>query len=664
VSPFDFVADLLNPDLAFLPKALAVAVMSAVVCGVVGCHVVLRGMAFVGDAVAHAVFPGLAIAFVVSGNLVLGGAIAGVVTAILVAVFSQNRRLREDSVIGIFFVAAFALGIVVISGAPGYAGSLQQFLFGSITGIPASDLWVVGITGLAVLTVVFALHKEFVVIALDRESALALGLRVFWFDLVLYVLVTLAVVISVQTIGNILVLALLVTPAATARLLTDRLGMMMLLGPAIGALSALLGLYISWSWDLPTGGVVVLVLTAAFLMAWLFAPQQGLVARSWRAHARAPASDAASGTMARPAAWGAAAGSAASAAARPTRPATTAPAIPTPAATSGKPVLGRASGTWAPAAIPAPAATRGSPTPAGVSGTRNPAQASAPKRWPLIATAVGLAVLGLAALTGAVLTAAVFSQPSAARPGDAGLARPNGDGGRGAESMGTSTAPGRGATGLIVPTPKSGTAGQASASTRSAASAAPESLENQAADEAWVARIAATSGVPERALTAYADAALAAALAEPGCGLGWNTLAAIGEVESAHGTVGGAGLGADGLVAPTIIGVALDGRDGTVRTPDTDHGVLDGDSIWDHAVGPMQFTPAVWAGHGQDGDGDGVADVNDLDDAASTAAAYLCDMGGDLTVPANWIAAVAAYNPDVDYNNRVAQAAERYAGLG
>lgn len=279
MSPVDFIRDLLNPDLGFLWKALVIAVMSSVICGVVGCYVVLRGMAFIGDAVAHAVFPGLAIAFVIGGNLILGGIAAGVLTAVLVAVFSQNRRLKEDSVIGVFFVAAFALGIVIISRAPGYAGSLQDFLFGSITGIPDEDLYIVAATGLAILAALFALHKEFVTISLDRETARAMGVPVFWLDLALYVLVTLAVVISVQTIGNILVLALLITPAATARLLTDRLPTMMLLSPAIGGLAALTGLYVSWSWDYPTGGTIVLVLTAFFLVAWTLAPRQGLLAQ-------------------------------------------------------------------------------------------------------------------------------------------------------------------------------------------------------------------------------------------------------------------------------------------------------------------------------------------------------------------------------------------------
>ncbi|MCW5954220.1 MAG: anchored repeat-type ABC transporter permease subunit, partial [Propionibacteriaceae bacterium] len=247
--------------------------------GVIGTYVVLRGMAFIGDAVAHAVFPGLAVAFVFQGNLVLGGAVAGVITATLVAVFSQNRRIKEDSIIGVFFVAAFALGIVVISTSPGYSGSLQQFLFGSITGIPDEDLSTVAITGLLLLIVLFAFHKEFVAVTLDREMARATGIPVFALDLLLYVMVAVAIVISIQTIGNILVLALLITPAAAARLLTDRLGLMMLLGPVIGGSSALVGMYISWSLDLPVGGTIVLVATVVFLLAWCFAPRHGLIAK-------------------------------------------------------------------------------------------------------------------------------------------------------------------------------------------------------------------------------------------------------------------------------------------------------------------------------------------------------------------------------------------------
>jgi manganese/iron transport system permease protein len=286
LSPIDFINDLMNPDLRFLPKALIIAVMSSIVCGVIGCYVVLRGMAFIGDAVAHAVFPGLAVAFVIQGNLVFGGAVAGVLTAILVAVFSQNRRIKEDSIIGVFFVAAFALGIVIISQAPGYAGSLQQFLFGSITGIPDEDIVVVAATGLVLMLVAFLFHKEFVSVTLDREMARSTGVPVFALDLALYVMVAIAIVISIQTIGNILVLALLITPAAAARLLTDRLAVMMLLAPVIGGASALIGLYVSWSFDVPVGGMIVLVATAVFLLTWCFAPRHGLIAKTIRRRTR------------------------------------------------------------------------------------------------------------------------------------------------------------------------------------------------------------------------------------------------------------------------------------------------------------------------------------------------------------------------------------------
>lgn len=275
----DFLTDLSNPILAFLPRALLVSVIAAVVCGVVGTHVVLRGMAFMGDAVAHAVFPGLATAFVIQANLMLGGAVAGVLTAVLVAVFSQNRRLKEDSVIGILFVAAFALGLVVISRSPGYSGSLQNFLFGSITGVPPRDVMMAAIIGGGVVLITLALTPQLMAVSLDRESARAQRLPVLALDVTLYVMVAIGVVISVQTIGNILVLALLVTPAAAARLLTDRLGVMLFLSPLIGASGAFIGLYVSWSLGMPTGAAIVLTLTALFLIAWLAAPRHGVVAR-------------------------------------------------------------------------------------------------------------------------------------------------------------------------------------------------------------------------------------------------------------------------------------------------------------------------------------------------------------------------------------------------
>ena len=274
LSIIDFLHDLMNPALAFLPRAILVTCVAACVCAVVGCQVVLRGMSFIGDAVAHSVFPGLAIAFVCSGSLVLGGTLAGVGTAVLVALLSLNRRLKEDSIFGVLFVGAFGLGLVIISWAPGYAGSLQDFLFGSLTGIPASEVPFVLLASAVIVGVFAFFHKEVVAVSLDRESARVAGLPVMALDLLVYISVAGAVVISVQIIGNILVLALLITPAASARLLTNSLGAMIASALVIGVLSSLCGIYLSWSLDLPAGASIVCVVTLVFIGAWVY--------RSWR----------------------------------------------------------------------------------------------------------------------------------------------------------------------------------------------------------------------------------------------------------------------------------------------------------------------------------------------------------------------------------------------
>jgi len=274
----------------FMQRAFLVVLMSGVVCGVIGTHVALRGMAFIGDAVAHAVFPGIAIAFVLKTSLVLGGIVAGLITALAVAVFSQNRRLKEDTVIGVFFAGAFGLGIVVMSTAPGYGGSLESFLFGSVLGIGNADVITVAVGGAVLLVVTAALHKEFVTVGLDRETARSVGLPIFWLDLAMYAMVTVAIVISIQAVGNILVLALLITPAACARLLTDRIGVMMVIAPVIGALSGLTGLYLSYAFNLAAGGLIVLTATAVFIACWVFAPRHGLISRrTSRATARVSA---------------------------------------------------------------------------------------------------------------------------------------------------------------------------------------------------------------------------------------------------------------------------------------------------------------------------------------------------------------------------------------
>lgn len=185
-------------------------------------------------------------------------------------------------------------------------------------------------------------------------------------------------------------------------------------------------------------------------------------------------------------------------------------------------------------------------------------------------------------------------------------------------------------------------------------------LEQLAAPD-WLARTSEATGIPERALSAYAGAAIRVSETRPECGIGWNTLAGIGAVESRHGTYGGSQVSVTGLVEPPIIGVPLNGSDGFLAIPDTDGGALDGDTEWDRAVGPMQFIPETWAKYGQDANFDGVADPHQIDDAVQTAAVYLCERGGDLTSDDGWATAIAAYNLPAAYARDVAGHAEYFA---
>ncbi|RJT91347.1 hypothetical protein D6T64_01995 [Cryobacterium melibiosiphilum] len=182
------------------------------------------------------------------------------------------------------------------------------------------------------------------------------------------------------------------------------------------------------------------------------------------------------------------------------------------------------------------------------------------------------------------------------------------------------------------------------------------------ADPEWVERMAEKAAIPPRALAAYAGAALSVQQTHPHCGLGWNTLAAIGHVETEHGSIFGGSLSVAGVATPAIVGVELSGN-GVDAIADTDDGRFDGDPTCDRAVGPMQFIPSTWAQFAQDGNGDGITDIHQIDDAALTAAHYLCAAGRSLHLDENWIAAVGAYNSSTEYNNRVAAAASHYASL-
>ncbi len=190
-------------------------------------------------------------------------------------------------------------------------------------------------------------------------------------------------------------------------------------------------------------------------------------------------------------------------------------------------------------------------------------------------------------------------------------------------------------------------------------SRAADSRAVQIVDRSWASLTAARSGIPERALIAYAAAELVLASEQPECGIGWNTLAGIGRLESGHGSFGGAVLQSNGDASPQILGPALDGN-GFAAIPDTDGGAWDSDTVWDRAVGPMQFIPDTWARWGADGNGDGSSDPNNIDDAALAAGRYLC-AGGGMRDAASWRAAVFSYNHLDSYVDSVARAANEYA---
>jgi manganese/iron transport system permease protein len=266
----------------FMRLALVEVVIMGVVAGVLGTYVVVRGLAFVGDAIAHAVFPGVVIAYLANGSLFLGGAAFGVFTALAISVFAATRRLSEDTAIGIVFAGAFALGIVLISTEPGYSRDLTSFLFGEILAVTTTDIYLsVAIGGFA-LAAALALRRALMLASFDREMAVSLGLPVFWLDTLLLILITLTIVISLRAVGNILVLAMFVTPAATARLLVDDVGRMMVVSALLGAAAGVTGLYLSWYTDLAAGGMIVLTATAGFLIAFVLSPRHGLLARGRR----------------------------------------------------------------------------------------------------------------------------------------------------------------------------------------------------------------------------------------------------------------------------------------------------------------------------------------------------------------------------------------------
>ncbi|HMR97633.1 MAG TPA: metal ABC transporter permease [Anaerolineales bacterium] len=256
----------------FMQRGMIAAVLVGIVCAIVGTFVVLRGMAFFGDALAHTILPGIALGYLVSGGAreplfwwALGTAI---VASLGIGAISKNSQIKEDTAIGIIFAGMFALGIALISTVRSYAVDLSHFLFGDVLSVSTQSLWLILLFGGLVLFTIFAFYKEFTTLSFDPILAATLRLPVDLLNNLLLVLIAVTIAVSLQTVGVALMVAMLVTPAATAYLLTNRLPRMMLLAAIFASLSGVIGLYLSYYLSIASGAAIVLTATFFFIIAF------------------------------------------------------------------------------------------------------------------------------------------------------------------------------------------------------------------------------------------------------------------------------------------------------------------------------------------------------------------------------------------------------------
>jgi len=261
--------DLLAPlAFTFVQRALVGSVLVGIVCASVGVFVVLRGLAFLGDAISHAAFPGVVIAFLLKVNLAIGGSIAAVASALTVGLIARRSGLREDVAIGVVFSGMFALGVVLFSGIKSYTGDLLGILFGDVLGVNEEQLAIAGVVTLVVVVSLWLVWKELVFVSFDPVGAAAAGLPVLRYDALLLALIGVTIAVSVQVVGIILVVAMLVTPAAAARLVAGTLRDMLALALAFAVGSAIVGIALSFFRNTASGATIVLVTTALFALVW------------------------------------------------------------------------------------------------------------------------------------------------------------------------------------------------------------------------------------------------------------------------------------------------------------------------------------------------------------------------------------------------------------
>jgi manganese transport system permease protein len=281
----------------FMQRAFLVTVTAAIVCGVLSCWLVLIGWSLMGDAVSHAVLPGVVLAYLIGTPFAVGALVFGVAAVALIGLVRSTSRVKEDAAIGVVFTTLFALGIVLISVVPSQT-DLSHILFGNLLGVSASDLVQVLVLGAVTLTILLLKRRDLTLYAFDPTHAHAIGISPRRISTLLLAMLALTVVVALQAVGVVLVTAMLITPGATAFLLTKRFPQMLATAAGLSVLSAVTGTYLSFHVDTSTGGMIVLCQTVVFALAYLLAPGQGLIPRALRR--RAVAGDRTTATAAPP----------------------------------------------------------------------------------------------------------------------------------------------------------------------------------------------------------------------------------------------------------------------------------------------------------------------------------------------------------------------------
>ncbi|MBE1579891.1 metal ABC transporter permease [Amycolatopsis roodepoortensis] len=276
MSLYDLFLEPLSYD--FMVRALASTVIASAVCAVLSCWLVLIGWSLMGDAVSHAVLPGVVLAYVLGAPFALGAVVFGFLAVALIGVVRDTSRVKEDAAIGIVFTTLFALGLVLISVTPSQT-DLNHIIFGNLLGVDTSDLIQIGVLGAITLTLLVLKRRDFTLYAFDPTHAHAIGLNPRVLGAALLGLLALTAVVALQVVGVILVVAMLIIPGATAYLLTDRFGRMLVIAPSFSVLAAVTGLYLSYHLDTASGGMIVLVQGAGFTLVYLFGPRHGIVGK-------------------------------------------------------------------------------------------------------------------------------------------------------------------------------------------------------------------------------------------------------------------------------------------------------------------------------------------------------------------------------------------------